>query len=68
MMKFLNANSHTPVFLMKYLFSRLQRDVRIWVSTRFILVSLKAGIARSLNGPKLHGHHAEDATWSRDSC
>ena len=38
-----------------------QRDVRIWVSTVFILISLKTEIARSVNGPKLQGPHAEDA-------
>ena len=31
------------------------------VSTVFILMSLKTGIARSVNGPKLQGPHAEDA-------
>ena len=36
-------------------------DVRIWVSTVFILISLKTEIARSVNGPKLQGPHAEDA-------
>ena len=40
---------------------RLQRDVRIWVNTVFILISLKTEIARSVNGPKLKGPHAEDA-------
>ena len=38
-----------------------KRDVRIWVSTVFILISLKTEIARSVNGPKLQGPHAEDA-------
>ena len=38
-----------------------KRDVRIWVSTVFILISLKTEIARSVKGPKLQGHHAEDA-------
>ena len=37
------------------------RDVRIWVSTVFILISLKTKIARSVKGPKLQGPHAEDA-------
>ena len=32
-----------------------------WVSTVFILISLKTEIARSVNGPKLQGPHAEDA-------
>ena len=35
--------------------------VRIWVSTVFILISLKTEIARSVKGPKLQGPHAEDA-------
>ena len=35
--------------------------VRIWVSTVFILISLKTEIARSVKGPKLQGTHAEDA-------
>ena len=35
--------------------------MRIWVSTMFILISLKTEIARSVNGPKLQGPHAEDA-------
>ena len=30
-------------------------------NTMFILISLKTEIARSVNGPKLQGHHAEDA-------
>ena len=38
-----------------------KRDVRIWVNTVFILISLKTEIARSVNGPKLQGLHAEDA-------
>ena len=36
-------------------------DVRIWVSTVFLLISLKTEIARSVKGPKLQGPHAEDA-------
>ena len=35
--------------------------MRIWVSTVFILISLKTEIARSVNGPKLQGPRAEDA-------
>ena len=38
-----------------------KEDVRIWVNTMFILISLKTEIARSVNGPKLQGPHAEDA-------
>ena len=37
------------------------REVRIWVSTVFILISLKTEIARSVRGPKLQGPGAEDA-------
>ena len=51
----------TPVLLMKHLESPYSRDVRIWVSTVFILISLKTEIARSVKGPKLQGPHAEDA-------
>ena len=40
---------------------RQQRDVRIWVSTVFILIFLKTEIARSVKGQKLQGLHAEDA-------
>ena len=31
------------------------------VNTMFILISLKTEMARSVNGPKLQGPHAEDA-------
>ena len=51
----------TPVLLMKFLYSRLRRDVRIWVNTVIILISLKTKIARSVKGPKLQGQRAEDA-------
>ena len=37
------------------------KRVRIWVSTVFILISLKTEIAKSVSGPKLQGPHAEDA-------
>ena len=46
MMKFHYREALTPVLLMKFLWSRLQRDVRIWVSTVFTLISLKTEIAR----------------------
>ena len=46
---------------MKYLKSPHSREVRLWVSTVFILISLKTEIAKSVNGPKLQGPHAEDA-------
>ena len=51
----------TPDLLMKYLESLRLREVRIWVSTVFILISLKTKIARSVKGPKLQGPRAEDA-------
>ena len=35
--------------------------MKIWVNTVFILISLKTEIARSVNGLKLQGLHAEDA-------
>ena len=60
-MKFHYREALTPVLLMKFLWSCQQRDVRIWVNTMFILISLKTEIARSVNGPKLQGQHAEDA-------
>ena len=61
MMKFHCKEALTPVLLVKLLESRLRRDVRIWVNTVFILISLKTEIARSVKGPKLQGLHAEDA-------
>ena len=59
MTEFLNAETHTRVLLMDYLWSL--REVRIWVDTVFILTSLKTEIARSVRGPKLQGPRAEDA-------
>ena len=41
MMKFHYREALTPVLLMKFLWSRLRRDVRIWVNTVFILISPK---------------------------
>ena len=61
MTEFVNAETHTPVLLKKPLLSPHSRDVRIWVHTAFILISLKTEIARSVNGQKLQGPHAEDA-------
>ena len=61
MMKFHYREALTPVLLMKLLQSPHPRDVRIWVSTVFILISLETEIARSVKGPKLQGLHAEDA-------
>ena len=61
MTEFLNTETHTPVPLMKYLLSPRLREVRIWVNTVFILISLKTEIARSVRGPKLQGPRAEDA-------
>ena len=61
MIKFHYREALTPVLLMKFLQSRQQRDVRIWVNVMFILISLKTEIARSTSGPKLQGLRAEDA-------
>ena len=55
----LQGGSHASS--LKLLWSRLLRDLRIWVNTVFLLISLKTEIARSVNGPKLQGLHAEDA-------
>ena len=52
-MKFHCREALTPVLLMKHLWSRLQRDVRIWVSTMCILISLKTEIARSVKRIKI---------------
>ena len=54
MMKF-HREALTPILLMKFLKSRLQRVVRIWVSAMFFLLSIKNEIARSVRGPKLQG-------------
>ena len=61
MMKFHYREALTPVLLMKPLYSRSQSDVRIWVNTMLILISLKTEIATSASGPKLQGLRAEDA-------
>ena len=61
MTKFQNIETHTPVLLMKYLWSPYSRDVRICVNTVLILISLETEIARSVNGPRLQGPRAEDA-------
>ena len=61
MMKFQYREALTPVLLMKLLESRPRRDVRIWVNTVFILISLKTETARSVKGQKLQEPHAEDA-------
>ena len=52
MMKFQYTEILTPVLLMRHLQSPHSRDVRICVSTVFILISLKTEIARSVRGPK----------------
>ena len=54
-MKFQYTEILTPVLLKKFLWSRLQRDVRIWVNIVLKLISLKTEIARSVRGPKLQG-------------
>ena len=61
MMKFQYTEALTPVLLMNFFRADYKEDVRIWVSTVFILISLKTEIARSVEGPKLQGPHAEDA-------
>ena len=38
-----------------------EASLRIWVSTMCILIFPKTEIARSVNGPRLQGPHAEDA-------
>ena len=55
MMKFHYRDALTPVLLMKFLESRQQRDVRIWVNTVFILISLKTEIARSVKDENYKG-------------
>ena len=60
-MKFHCRETLTPVLLMKPLSSPHSRDVRIWESTICMLMFPKTEIARSVNGPKLQGPHAEDA-------
>ena len=37
------------------------RSAEVSINTVFILISLKTEIARSVQGPKLQGPHAEDA-------
>ena len=59
MTEFLNAETHTRILVMDYLWSL--REVRIWVNTVLILTSRKTEIARSARGPKLQGPRAEDA-------
>ena len=58
MMKFQYTEILTSVLLMKCLYSPYSRDVRIWISTVFILISLMTEIARSVKRPKLQGPHA----------
>ena len=59
MMIFQNMETLTPVLLMNYLQSL--REVWNWVSTVFILISLKTEIARSVRGQKLQRPRAGDA-------
>ena len=61
MTEFLNTETHTPVLLMKYLWSLSLREVWIWVNTVFILSSRKTEIARSARGPTSHRLRAEEA-------
>ena len=55
------AYTHTPVLIMKYLWSLRPREVWIWVNTVLILTSRKTELPRSASGPKLRGLRAEDA-------
>ena len=57
----LQGGSHASSSHEASLESRPSRDVRIWVNTMFILISLKTEIARSASGPKLQGPLAEAA-------
>ena len=56
-----HRDSHASSSHEEFLEPILKRDVRICVSTVFILISLKTEIARSWKGPKFHGPRAEDA-------
>ena len=56
-----HGDSHTSSSHEASLEPTIQRDVRIWVSTVFLLISLKTEIARSVKGPKLQGSYAEGA-------
>ena len=62
MTEFLNTETHTPVLLMDHLKSLRLREMWIWVSTVFILTSLKSEIVRFTRGPKLQGPREEDAS------
>ena len=53
MMQCLYTEALTPFPFMKFLESPRSRDVRIWVSTMFKLISTKTEIARFVNGPNL---------------
>ena len=57
MMKFHYREALTPVLLMKPLQSRTTKRRE----DLGMPISLKTEIARSVNGPKLQGPHAEDA-------
>ena len=53
---------------MKYLQSPHPREVRIWVSTVSILISLNTGIARSVRGLNYKGTMQKTQWRSRTSC
>ena len=61
MIEFLNAETHTPVFLMNHLLELTPTRSVDLVNTVFILTSLKTEIARSASGPELQELRAQDA-------
>ena len=67
-MKFLNAETHTPVLLMKYLQSPHPRDVRIWVSTVFFSFPERPKL-RDLSEDQNYKGPVQKTHWrSRTSC
>ena len=69
MMKFHYREAFTPVLLMKLLYSRLQRDVRIWVSTMCILIFPKTEIPEICKKDQNYKGPVQKTQWrSRTSC
>ena len=59
---FLNTETHTPVPLMSHLLEPTPtRSVDMGKHCIFTLISIKTEIERSVRGPRLQGHRAEDA-------
>ena len=58
MTEFLNRETHTQIFLIRYLQSL--REVRIWANAVLKLTSRKTEIVRSVRGPKSQGPRAEN--------